>query len=229
MIIDDLDLKARGVLLTFLFLCNKDDVVSINQSAFARENGLSRQELRTILLRLQSTNLITKSPTNSATNITINQSIIYKDYKTHKKPIEQPNLQPIQQPTKTAAKEPIEWQGLMDFFNEKVKGTAIPQVRVLTETRKKHIRSLISKYGKAALVKAIDIVVESPFLRGENEKGWVAKFDWVFLESNFVKIMEGNYYEQRNNQNRSTASGRGPQRNSTVEGLARAIYELNHT
>ena len=36
-------------------------------------------------------------------------------------------------------------------------------------------------------------VVSSPFLSGQNDRGWKADFDWCLKEANFVKITEGRY------------------------------------
>jgi len=41
-------------------------------------------------------------------------------------------------------------------------------------------------------------VISSPFLRGENDKGWRAGFDWVLNPSNLAKIIEGAYDDRSN-------------------------------
>ena len=224
--IGNLDLKARGVLLTLLLLCDGNGQCSINQSAFARENGLSRQELRTILSRLQATNSITNSATNSGTNsttnLTLDKSTLYKVFKTNKKPIQQPILQPNKQPIPKTEND-IDFDAFLDYFNARVKGSLIPQIRVITETRKKHIKALALKYGKSVLARVVDVSVNTPFLRGENDKGWVATFDWIFNPSNFIKIMEGNYDEQRFNNSAKQSSGRGQRTGATLKGVAREI------
>jgi len=33
----------------------------------------------------------------------------------------------------------------------------------------------------------------SGFLKGQNSRGWQANFDWLINESNMVKVLEGNY------------------------------------
>ena len=38
------------------------------------------------------------------------------------------------------------------------------------------------------------MVQESKFLTGDNDRGWVAKFDWLMAnDTNIVKVLEGNY------------------------------------
>ena len=57
-------------------------------------------------------------------------------------------------------------------------------------------------------MKVFDLVLNSPFLLGENNRNWRADFDWIFKPSNFVKILEGNYLKRESNgtckQNRDT-------------------------
>lgn len=40
-------------------------------------------------------------------------------------------------------------------------------------------------------------VEASPFLKGENDRGWKANFDWVLLPSKWQGIMEGNYDQRK--------------------------------
>ena len=42
----------------------------------------------------------------------------------------------------------------------------------------------------------------SPFLRGENKRGWKASFDWIIVnDSNWLKVYEGQYDESRDGGN----------------------------
>lgn len=231
MMIEGLDLRARGVLLTLLFLCDEEGC-RFNQSSLARELGLSRQEIRTVLKNLVATNwitnLLTNSGTNSATNLTFNSTKICELLKTIKKPIQQPIRQPIEtlpmQGTAKATRKPeVDWEAFMAYFNSKVKDTKIAQVRVMTEGRKRQIRSLLGKYSKQDLAKVVDICVATPFLRGENKNGWKADFDFIYTEKHFVKIMEGGYERETDNQVGVQSSGRSQGRGATLAGVAREI------
>ena len=44
---------------------------------------------------------------------------------------------------------------------------------------------------------------KSDFLKGDGNKGFVAKFDWMIRQSNFQKILEGNY----DNKNKGFSGG----------------------
>ena len=84
------------------------------------------------------------------------------------------------------------------FFNEQMKGKAIPQVAIITQQRRQAFDTLIETTGidimsvKQAIVNA----AASDFLNGKGQKGWVASFDWMLVPQNFQKVLE-NFY--RNN------------------------------
>lgn len=102
----------------------------------------------------------------------------------------------------------IDFQALVDLFNAKFEGK-LSRVTQITDKRKAAIRARIANHGKESVVKVFDLVLNSPFLLGENNRNWRADFDWIFKPSNFVKILEGNYLKRESNgtckQNRDTS------------------------
>ena len=86
-----------------------------------------------------------------------------------------------------------EYKDFADTFNTKVKYTAIPQIRGLSDTRKRALVSRAKEYGGLKELEAvIDRVVASDFLSGR-KTDFCASFDWIFKKANFIKIIEGNY------------------------------------
>ena len=51
----------------------------------------------------------------------------------------------------------------------------------------------LNQYGKDAMLKAIDKIRQSDFLKGKNKDGWTITFDWFVKPNNFPKVLEGNY------------------------------------
>ena len=49
------------------------------------------------------------------------------------------------------------------------------------------------EYGNDAIYEAIQKATKSSFLNGGGNRGFCATFDWIFLPTNFPKIIEGNY------------------------------------
>jgi DNA-binding PadR family transcriptional regulator len=92
----------------------------------------------------------------------------------------------------------MDFDEVVAFFNEQMKGKAIPQVAIITQQRRQAFDTLIETTGidimsvKQAIVNA----AASDFLNGKGQKGWVASFDWMLVPQNFQKVLE-NFY--RNN------------------------------
>ncbi len=78
-------------------------------------------------------------------------------------------------------------------------------------TRQRHLKARINEYGLETIYQAIEKVSKSDFLKGNNNRQWKATFDWIIQQSNFTKILEGNY-DNRNSGN-SDSNG-NPQSNN---------------
>ncbi len=65
----------------------------------------------------------------------------------------------------------------------------------LTDKRKQSIGARYREYGyDIEIFKTLfEKVQASPFLVGNNQKGWQADFDWLMKPNNFVKVMEDKY------------------------------------
>lgn len=59
------------------------------------------------------------------------------------------------------------------------------------------LKGRIREYGMDDLLKAMDNIRQSDFLRGENKNGWMITFDWFVRPNNFLKVLEGNYNGDR--------------------------------
>lgn len=84
---------------------------------------------------------------------------------------------------------------IISFFNEQMKGKGIQQVAIITSERRQAFERLMSQTGvnKDTLKQAIKNAAESDFLNGKGPKGWVASFDWMMIPQNFQKVLENNY------------------------------------
>ena len=84
---------------------------------------------------------------------------------------------------------------IISFFNEQMKGKGIQQVAIITLERRQAFERLMSQTGvnKDTLKQAIKNAAESDFLNGKGPKGWVASFDWMMMPQNFQKVLENNY------------------------------------
>ena len=104
--------------------------------------------------------------------------------------------------------------GLVEAWNE-VCGTVLPNVLSLPERRKSAIRARMKEHPDLEEWKGIfRRIIGSPFLRGENDKGWRADFDWCLNVNNLAKILEGKYDDRKN-----------PNREKTGMDAVRALAE----
>jgi hypothetical protein len=69
----------------------------------------------------------------------------------------------------------------------------LPQTHVLPEKRRKAIRTALKQLGFEELIHVFDTANSSPFLRGENDRGWKANLDWLLNPSNAAKVSDGVY------------------------------------
>lgn len=97
--------------------------------------------------------------------------------------------------------EKIDFNQLQKFFNDN-RGL-LPEVKKITEARKLKLKTIEKEYGKELIKIAIEKVRDSPFLQGDNNKNWIASFDWVFTKANFIKILEDNYAKRANKSERT--------------------------
>lgn len=58
------------------------------------------------------------------------------------------------------------------------------------------LKKRLRDYGLEAVLKAIDNVKGSRYLRGANNRGWEITFDWLMKPNNFPKVLDGNYNDR---------------------------------
>lgn len=86
----------------------------------------------------------------------------------------------------------VDYSKFLLFWNTTFKGTSVPQIKEVTDSRKSLIRGLLKKYTKEDIIGVVKKAKESKFLMGETSD-WNMTFDWIFKPVNFTKMIEGNY------------------------------------
>jgi len=105
---------------------------------------------------------------------------------------------------RTTDKNSIDFNKLIEFYHEKCPD--MPRVTTLSDSRKKSIKARIREHGKESVVRMFEIAGSSSFLNGDNDRGWMANFDWLFKPTNFVKVIDGCYPDKKNKQQSTTVS-----------------------
>ena len=95
------------------------------------------------------------------------------------------------------------------FFNEQMKGKKIPQVVVKTPERRQAYTRLIAEtqVDIDSVKQAIMNAAESDFLNGSGQKGWIADFDWIMVPQHFQKVLENFYRNKQITQTYGTTNG----------------------
>ena len=117
-------------------------------------------------------------------------------------------------------KEEIDYEKIIEVFNSLASN--FPKVSKLTKQRKSAIHSRIKENDLESVGKVFKLAQESPFLNGENERGWRADFDWIMNPNNFIKILEGKY---QNNKSNGKSTDKSQSFINNVRGMGQGIIE----
>lgn len=88
-------------------------------------------------------------------------------------------------------KEDINYQEVADLYNDTC--VSLPRLRTLSDSRKRAIKTLLKKHTLEELKEVFTKAEASDFMKGNNDRNWVANFDWIIKDSSFAKIIDGNY------------------------------------
>jgi hypothetical protein len=123
-----------------------------------------------------------------------------------------PDIKPVDKPVVKKLKQKkseIDYQSVVDAWNEKAEKHKMPKVQLLTEPRKTAIKARVADIGGVDnLIEAIERVFLSNFLTGQTDRPFKASFDWATKSSNFIKIVEGNYDNEKSTNNRNSGNPR---------------------
>jgi hypothetical protein len=84
----------------------------------------------------------------------------------------------------------IDYNEIVNLFNSTC--TSLSKIQRLTDKRKKAIKTRLKTFTIDDYKKAFQMVEESDFLSGRSGS-WKASFDWLLNEANLIKVLEGNY------------------------------------
>ena len=89
----------------------------------------------------------------------------------------------------------IDYQLIADMYNEIC--ISFPRLTVLSDKRKKAIKARLNTYSVEQFGQMFTKAERSSFLKGANERNWQANFDWLVKDSNFAKVLDGNYEDKK--------------------------------
>jgi hypothetical protein len=130
----------------------------------------------------------------------VNQTLVYQRPETRDQRPEKKERKGVGAPSRARPPPSVsdpEIQMAFSLFNDTARRTGIPLAQSLHETRKKKLKLRLRDCGglegwKAALEK----IEQSAFMRGANDRGWRADFDFILQEKSFTRLLEGFYDNQ---------------------------------
>jgi hypothetical protein len=86
----------------------------------------------------------------------------------------------------------INYQGLMEQWNS---NCHLKNICSMSNKRKSMLSARIKEHGEDSFETVINNINASKFMKGQNDKGWIADFDWLIKPNNYLKTFEGKYKE----------------------------------
>lgn len=86
---------------------------------------------------------------------------------------------------------------VVDHWNAMAKANGLSVVKLLTDARRKALKTRIDEAGGVDQFRAaIDKVPQSSFLLGDNDRKWKADLDFILQPTSFARLIEGKYHNQ---------------------------------
>ena len=83
---------------------------------------------------------------------------------------------------------------VLEGWNEIAQAKGLPVVRKLTEARKRQLKARLREWPDVKdWQAALRTIASTPFLCGDNPRGWRADFDFLLQPKSFTKLVEGAY------------------------------------
>ena len=83
------------------------------------------------------------------------------------------------------------YQLIADMYNKTC--VSFPKCTKLSEARKTALKARLKKFTVEDFKLMFEKAEQSDFLKGANNRNWIANFDWFISDKNFVKVIDGNY------------------------------------
>lgn len=88
-------------------------------------------------------------------------------------------------------RDKVDYELIARMYNDTC--VSFPRLEKLSEARKKAIKARLNTYSIEDFNLLFEKAEASDFLKGANNRNWSATFDWLIKDSNFAKVLDGNY------------------------------------
>ena len=153
-----------------------------------RKRVAAHRERQKLLAQCNDYSNVTVTPSNAA-DIDIDKEIDIEKDKDKDKDKEITIPQAEQPPSPKS--ETIDYELFKNVYNKFC--FSLPQIRMLSDKRKKAIKTFLKQMEFSDFELACKKANESNFLTGNNDRGWKADFDFIIRADKALSILEGKY------------------------------------
>ena len=180
-----------------------NEIVYVKQGSFITSEvklmnrwGWSKTKVRNFLNVLEAENMISREADRKKTTINIVNYTVYQGCEDHEKTTKEP-IKDTNKNEKNVKNNNISKDIYVDVINS-WNDLGLSSIKTISNNREKLLKARIKEHGVNEVIKAIESIKNSDFLKGQNNKGWTITFDWLIKPNNFVKVLEGNYINKGN-------------------------------
>ena len=194
----ELTLKAKGLLSIMLSLPDEWDYSINGLVAICKEN---KTAITSALKELKTFGylIIQRKHYNGRYEW---EYVIYEKPFSSSKKEEKPKEEPIpkkEEQKEEKPREKIPYEEIKEMYHEICE--SYPKMIKLSDARKKLIKARYEEYDRD-IDKFRELFTKaetSNFLKGNNDKGWKASFDWLLNTNNMIKVLENKYENKYEN------------------------------
>lgn len=96
----------------------------------------------------------------------------------------------------------VSYQTIIDLYHETC--VSFPHLRKPSSNRIDKINARLRTYSLDDFRLLFEKAEASDFMKGKNDRGWSATFDWMMNENNMLKVLEGNYDNKSSPKNKQS-------------------------
>lgn len=91
----------------------------------------------------------------------------------------------------------------VDTVIKKWNKLGLSKIISIKNNRLKLLKARINEYSLEEVIKAIEMINDCNFLKGQNNRNWIVDIDWFLKPNNFVKVLEGKYLNKDKKQTKN--------------------------
>ena len=192
-------------------------VARLEAAGILSDTGERRGETKQIKVYRVNIGTVPKSERSRKRNST--EKVVKQSQKRDTEPVRTYISSEANASSEKRARADGEIEAVVSKWNAMAKGSGLPVVEKITDSRRRSCRARLREDGLQAIACAIERIPRSPFLTGQT-KDWRADFDFLLRPDTVTKINEGKYDQSSKTDRQSSTNP-----NQRRDGFLNACYE----